>query len=166
MLKVKVNSSEEKMVSFEDDAVVVDGNKYTPDIAEMHDGSYHMLLNGSSFSCEILDYNKEEKTLSIKVNNRVHEIHVKSKFDLLLEEMGLDSLLSAKVNDVKAPMPGLVLNVLVENGDSVSKGDGLLVLEAMKMENIIKSPADGIIKNVPIEVGAAVDKNQVLIELE
>ena len=71
-----------------------------------------------------------------------------------------------KVTDVKAPMPGLVLGVSVEIGQEVQKGDGLLILEAMKMENVIKSVGEGIVKAIHIEQGKAVEKGQLLIEME
>jgi biotin carboxyl carrier protein len=80
--------------------------------------------------------------------------------------MGLDKMASAKVLNVKAPMPGLVLNVLVEPGQEVKKGDKLLVLEAMKMENIIKAAGDGKVGRIAVDKGQAVDKNQTLIEFE
>ena len=75
----------------------------------------------------------------------------------------MDNLAAAKVNEIKAPMPGLVLDIRVAEGDEVKKGDSILVLEAMKMENIIKSPTDGIIKKINVKKGIAVEKNQVLI---
>ena len=146
MHKVKVNDELELDINWSGAVANVNGIENTPDILKLHDGSYSILLNGKSYTCEIASVNKEEKTAQIKVNNHLHTVTVKDKFDLLLAEMGLDALLTAKVNDVKAPMPGLVLKNLVAVGDSVVKGDGLLVLEAMKMENIIKSPCDGIIK--------------------
>jgi len=61
-------------------------------------------------------------------------------------------------------MPGLVLNILVEEGQDIKKGDALIVLEAMKMENILKSPADGKVKKVSVKKGVAVEKGQILIE--
>ena len=60
-------------------------------------------------------------------------------------------------------MPGLVLDIRVVEGDAVKKGDPILVLEAMKMENIIKSPTDGIVKKINVKKGVAVEKSQVLI---
>jgi biotin carboxyl carrier protein len=78
----------------------------------------------------------------------------------------MENMNNQKVNEVKAPMPGLVLNILVEPGQEISKGDGLFVLEAMKMENIIKSPTDAIVKSIEVEKGIAVEKNQVLVKFE
>lgn len=67
--------------------------------------------------------------------------------------------------EVKAPMPGLVLRVLVEPGQRVDAGAGLAVLEAMKMENQIKAPVAGVVAEVRVEAGKAVEKGQVLVVL-
>lgn len=166
MHKVKVNDKKEVEINWEGNSALVDGLKNEPNIVSLHDGSYSILLNNRSYTCEIIAMDKVEKTAQIKVNNHLHTIELKDQFDLLLEEMGLDAMLSAKVNDVKAPMPGLVLKNLVKPGDTISKGDGLLVLEAMKMENVIKSPCDGVIKAVCTNVQDTVDKNDILIEFE
>ena len=61
-------------------------------------------------------------------------------------------------------MPGLIIDLKVKTGDTVKAGDSLLILEAMKMENMLKSPGDGVVKNVKVKKGDAVEKNQVLIE--
>jgi biotin carboxyl carrier protein len=108
--------------------------------------------------------NSEEKTLVIKVNSVKFNLKIKDRYDELLHSLGLDSLSNKKINDIKAPMPGMVLNILVNEGDTIKKGDPLIVLEAMKMENILKSPTDGIIKKIPINKGVAVEKNQLLIQ--
>jgi biotin carboxyl carrier protein len=71
---------------------------------------------------------------------------------------------SQKINNVKAPMPGLIQSIAVAEGDSISKGDNLLVLVAMKMENVIKSSGSGVIKTLKVMSGQIVEKNQVLLE--
>jgi biotin carboxyl carrier protein len=85
------------------------------------------------------------------------------QFDELLHQLGMDNLNTAKVSEIKAPMPGLVLRILASEGEEVQKGGNLLVLEAMKMENIIKAPADVIIKSVKVNPGDKVEKNQVMM---
>ncbi len=67
---------------------------------------------------------------------------------------------------LNAPMPGLVIDVKVSPGDEVTKGQALLIIEAMKMENVMKAPADGVVKAVHTESGKSVEKNDKLIELE
>jgi biotin carboxyl carrier protein len=128
------------------------------------DNLLHVLHQQTSYRVEIVTFSKEEKTASIKVNGHTYSIVIKDRFDDLLHQLGLDNLQSAKVAELKAPMPGLVLSVLVKEGDEIKKGDNLLVLEAMKMENIIKSPADVTIKSIKIKPSDKVEKNQVLIQ--
>jgi biotin carboxyl carrier protein len=78
--------------------------------------------------------------------------------------MGMNSLVSGILKEIKAPMPGLILDLKVAPGDLVKKGDVVLILEAMKMENSIKSPGDGIVKAVNVSLKQSVEKNQVLIQ--
>lgn len=68
--------------------------------------------------------------------------------------------------NVKAPMPGLVIGIKVSTGDRVSKGQPLIVIEAMKMENIIKAKADGVVKSIHATKGSSVEKGDLLLELE
>ena len=86
--------------------------------------------------------------------------------DELLHELGMDAIASTKVNDLKAPMPGLVLDILVKEGEKINKGDTLIVLEAMKMENSLKAIADATVKKISVKKGNTVEKNQVLVHLE
>ncbi|MEJ0056943.1 MAG: acetyl-CoA carboxylase biotin carboxyl carrier protein subunit [Bacteroidota bacterium] len=88
----------------------------------------------------------------------------RDKFDILLEKMGMNASAAGKVNVIKAPMPGLIIDLRVKAGDTVNAGDPLLVLEAMKMENIIKAPGEGVVKQVKVKKGDTVEKGQLLIE--
>jgi biotin carboxyl carrier protein len=142
----------------------VNGNQMELDTLVIKDNLLHVLHQHTSYRVEIVLFSKEEKTASIKVNGHTYNISIKDRFDDLLHQLGLDNLQSAKVAELKAPMPGLVLSVLVKEGDEIKKGDNLLVLEAMKMENIIKSPADVTIKSIKIKPSDKVEKNQVLIQ--
>ncbi|MEM7382618.1 MAG: acetyl-CoA carboxylase biotin carboxyl carrier protein subunit, partial [Bacteroidota bacterium] len=81
-------------------------------------------------------------------------------------QMGF-ALGSAKdVSSIEAPMPGLILDISVSEGQEVNEGDPLLILEAMKMENVITSPRNGVVKSVPISQGETVEKKHLLIEFE
>ena len=127
---------------------------------------HHVLHKHGSYKVKMVRFDKENKTCVIKLNNNEYVVSVEDRFDVLLHKLGMDNINKQKVNELKAPMPGLVLSIMVQPGDSVVKGDGLMVLEAMKMENIIRTPADGIVKSIDVEKSDAVEKNQVLIKFE
>jgi biotin carboxyl carrier protein len=112
----------------------------------------------------VIRHNSAEKTATLKVNGTKYEVKLEDRFDALLKSLGMDNLSKKKVNQVKAPMPGLVVKIAVEEGAEVKQGDALLVLEAMKMENILKSPTDGVVKKIAVKQGMPVEKNQILIE--
>lgn len=138
----------------------------TFDGIEFRNGSFHIIHKDQSFIAQVVDLDYATKQFTLMVNNTRYELKIADKFDLLIKEMGLNYSTGQKINQVKAPMPGLVLNIEIEQGQSVSKGDALLILEAMKMENVIKSPGDGIIKRIVVDKGDAVEKNTLLIEFE
>ena len=125
-----------------------------------------MLQEGKSFKAEILNSDFLKKTYSVKINSNTYQVSISNELDLKIEDMGLSINTTKQVNDIKAPMPGLILDVLVEQGAEVAEGDYLIVLEAMKMENTLTAPRDGVVKSISVNKGDAVDKNQLLIEME
>jgi biotin carboxyl carrier protein len=129
-------------------------------------GFFHVLKNNKSYRAEIVAVDYAEKTFSIKLNGNVYQAKIADKYDRLIKEIGLSVGGTQKLNNIKSPMPGLVLTINVEVGAEVKKGDTLLILEAMKMENVIKAPIDAVVKAIHISKGQAVDKAQLLIEME
>lgn len=107
-----------------------------------------------------------DRTMTVNVNGVSYDLEIKDKYDELLHEMGLDVVPEVKMTDVRAPMPGLVLKVMVKVGEAIQKGDQLVILEAMKMENVLQAEGDGVVKSIEVSQGDAVDKTQVLIEME
>ena len=91
---------------------------------------------------------------------------ISGALDELIKSMGIERGRTKLVNAIKAPMPGLILEINVSVGQEVKENDPLLILEAMKMENCFLSPRDGVIKSIAVEKGNAVDKGQLLIEFE
>ncbi len=165
MYHVKVNQQNTYDVNVEANAITLNNEQKDISFAALSENKYHVLMNNKSYNVEIISINTELKTASLKVNNRVYECEIKDQFDDLLKSLGLDNLNTKKLNEIKAPMPGLVLKVLVEEGQEFKKGDNLLVLEAMKMENILKAPADGKVKSIKIKSGDKVEKNEILLSL-
>jgi biotin carboxyl carrier protein len=144
--------------------LTVDGQPFAWDLIKISEGHFHILYKNKTYRAEMVKRDVETKTYTIKINGKTHSVKLKDKFDLLLEKMGIADAGAAKLNHIKAPMPGLIIDLKVKAGDSVKAGDALLILEAMKMENILKSPGDGIVKNVKVKKGDSVEKSQVLVE--
>lgn len=164
MLKVNVNNKKEHTIIMDNNSSgTIDGKEFSWDVIEVKNGSFHVIKNNRSYTVEVIKAEMNDKSFLVSVNGNKYQLNVKDKFDELLKSLGLDNLKSKKVNDIKAPMPGLVLDIRVSEGTEVKKGDPILVLEAMKMENILKSPTDGVVKTINVKKGIAVEKNQVLI---
>ena len=134
------------------------------DFVKIDDRNYHIIRNNKSYHAELIIIDRKQKKLELKINGKFYSVEVKDKLDLLLEKLGINGSSRSIVKQVKAPMPGLILSINAIEGEKVKMGDALLVLEAMKMENIIKSPADGVIKKIEVYVGDSVEKNQVLVQ--
>jgi biotin carboxyl carrier protein len=145
--------------------IEVTGKLLVIDMYEPRKGVLHIIYNSRSYNAEFISYSEDEKLVTLKVNNSRFEIKIKDDTDELLERLGIGTK-QHKVQNIKAPMPGLVIEIKVKPGDQVNKGDALLVLEAMKMENIIKAPVSAVVKKVNATKGVPVEKNQVLIEME
>ncbi|RZK79845.1 MAG: acetyl-CoA carboxylase biotin carboxyl carrier protein subunit [Pedobacter sp.] len=165
-MNVKVKDSNNYTIEVDHDEVFVDQQKIAIDYRTTGSNHTHIIYNNTSYSTEIVSIDRFEKTISVKVNGNLYSVSLEDQYDLLLKQMGLDILHGNKIQEVKAPMPGLVLKVLVDAGSVVMKGDSLLILEAMKMENMIKSPTDGTIKKVFITTGDKVEKSEILIQFE
>lgn len=144
----------------------INDESFELDIDKENNGRFHIIRNNKTYTADVLKTNYETKTFTIKVNGSKYEIAVKDRMDELLKEMGMEGMAEQKITDIKAPMPGLVLDILIEPGQTVTKGEAVLILEAMKMENSIKSPTDGVIKSIGINKGNAVEKNEILVTFE
>ena len=136
------------------------------DIKKIDSNTYHLLVNNKAYRAELIEADYSRKTLRLKVNGKTFDLQIADKYDRLVEKMGLKSQASRQIKDVKAPMPGMVLNVAVAVGQNVQQGDGLIILEAMKMENVIKAQGEGVVKEIHVQNGTAVDKGQLLVEME
>ncbi|WP_178985647.1 acetyl-CoA carboxylase biotin carboxyl carrier protein subunit [Winogradskyella helgolandensis] len=158
MYKIKVNTSYVFNVSNEDSQQL--------DTVETAHNQYHILQNHTPITAEIISADFNNKLYTIKVNNSTYEVDIYDALDLQIEELGFEIGASKQVNNIKAPMPGLILEINVKVGQEVQDNDALMILEAMKMENVLKSPRHGVIKSIQVKQGQTVDKNSLLIEFE
>ncbi|WP_067140566.1 biotin/lipoyl-containing protein [Oceanivirga salmonicida] len=111
------------------------------------------------------------KVYKIKIADKTYEVEVESitEKEGNIETSKKDMKKSLDTSDAKimveAPMQGVVLDILVNNGTKVNKGDTLIILEAMKMENQIVAPEDGVVSNIVISKGDTVDLGKVMLTL-
>jgi biotin carboxyl carrier protein len=166
MKHILVNNSNTYTIQLEGKDVLVNGNLTQMDFTESSNDFIHILLENKSYSAEVVNVNYNEKKAEIKINGKLYHISLKDEKDALMKSLGIELNKVQSVSNLKAPMPGLVLEVLIKAGDKVNKGDCLLILEAMKMENLIKSPLDTTVKSIEINTGDKVEKNQVLIQFD
>ncbi len=146
------------------DTITLNGQPFAWDMADLGEGRFHILYEGRSYNAEVVSIDYEAKIIALKINGQRVELNAKDRFDLLLERLGMSNAAATKVNELKAPMPGLIVDIRVTPGQTVQKGDPLLVLEAMKMENILKAPADGTIAGLKVNLRDNVQKGQVLVQ--
>lgn len=164
MYKIKVNDTYDFNLSAVNDTLQLNGEAIPVDVRELQDGHLHFIYKNKSYNAEVVSENHEDKTSVVKINGKLYEVGIEDQFDSLLKAMGMAAGSGKVAKEVKAPMPGLVLNINVAEGQEIQKGDSLLVLEAMKMENMLKSVTEGVIKKIYVSKGDKVEKNQVLIE--
>jgi biotin carboxyl carrier protein len=167
-MKYNVFYEEDKFheVELKNDKIRLNGEETDIDLIKLLDNKFHVLENHKSYNLEVLHADFVLKRFSIKINNNIYDLNLQNELDLLLDKMGMTKVSNDKIDSVKAPMPGLVLDILVQVGQSVKSGDNLVVLEAMKMENILKANGSGTVKKININKKDAVEKNQILIEME
>lgn len=157
-------------------SIAVNGNQYqfslTPDTAResdmltMDNGTFHLLHNGQSYHALLESVDYKTRLFTFRINGSLYTVKITDQYERLIQEMGLSVGSAKQINHLKAPMPGLVINVLATPGQMVEKGDPLLVLEAMKMENVIKALGAGTVKSIHVQKGTAVEKGQMLLEFE
>jgi biotin carboxyl carrier protein len=151
-------------IRFDDDSILVDDERFSWDLLKVEENYFHVIHQHKNYRILILKLDRANKKVLLKINNKKYEVILQDKFDLLLEKMGMNNTNGGNVISIKAPMPGLIIDLKVKDGDLVKQNDPLIVLEAMKMENVIKSPGDSVVKSVKVKKGESVEKNQILIE--
>jgi acetyl/propionyl-CoA carboxylase alpha subunit len=150
----------------DDGSFMLDGHAVELDAVRTGGDSWNILHHHRSYNVKLVRYDDNGKKLTLSINDEVVDLRLTTPLDDLLGKMGMNAEATLRMVDVRAPMPGLVLKVLVEPGSEVSEGDPLIILEAMKMENVIKATGDGQVASILVRNQDAVEKNQVLIEMQ
>lgn len=136
------------------------------DILRVARSSLHVLDGSHSRMFEILKADYTAKEFVLQIDGQVIHIRLRDPVESRVHAMGFDvNRDHARPKHIASPMPGLVLKVLVSEGDTVLEGQPVIVLEAMKMENVLSAPADGVVQKILAEAQRNVDKGQILVEL-
>lgn len=166
-MQVKINNHEYQInISADKHSGTVNNEPFKLDLARRNESQFHLIKDNRSFCVDILHVDYEKKEVKLKINGQLYEGLLQDDIDQLLKKMGFENKSKVAKNEIHAPMPGLVLNILVEKGQKISKGDVILVLEAMKMENNLKAESEGVIKQIHCKKGDTVNKSQLLITFE
>ena len=155
--KVKVNDFEFLFTQQQIDGV---------DLIRTSPTTFNLLDNHRSVNAVLIEADPSAKKQNIEIEGENFDIQIMDELDIMLDKMGFNTTAGKQIKDIKAPMPGLVLEVTVSEGQQVHEGDKLLILVAMKMENSILINTAATIKHIAVRAGQAVDKGQVLVELD
>lgn len=166
MIKAIVNGDQPFVVNTETFPFTCNGQPVMWSGMALPNGSHSVILDGNSYVAQVTKVDRDAKTVTVMIDQQEYVVVIEEPIDQLLAEMGMKDALTRKVNDLRAPMPGLVLKVLVEPGQAIKKGDPVLILEAMKMENVFKAAVDAVVKEVRVKERTAVEKGEVLVILE
>lgn len=165
MLQVTVNDKTSYSVNKEDGKPSVNNVPAEFDVITQSNGLMSVHFNGKSYTAILESVDRKNKEITVKVNGQLYKTSISEPIDQLLSNMGMDMKAMQKAEPVKAPMPGMILKVLVTPGQQIQKGDALIILEAMKMENVLKATAPATVKAIKVNERTAVEKGAVLIEL-
>jgi len=156
--------SKEYNIEFIDNILTINKDKIDWKVTKNDNKFYNILADSQSFEVELISFNRSSKNVTLKVNNTFLEVSIADELDNTLRKMGIHKMATKHQTGLKAPMPGLIVDVMVNENDEIKAGQPLIVLEAMKMENVLKAQEDGKVKTLKIKQGDRVEKNQVLME--
>ena len=141
----------------------IDGRKYTLEAREVEPNTYLFNHDGKIFECYVAPKNAAGVT---RVRQGTRSFDLQLSDPKRLRGAGNVEADADGIASIVTQMPGKVVRVLVEAGAEVKSGDGIIVVEAMKMQNEMKSPKDGTVKEVRFEIGATVNAGDVLAVIE
>jgi len=141
--------------------VTVAGETLELDARRVGESGWSLLLGTESHLADLSD---EEGVTVVSVEGEIHRVRVEEESRYLIRTRG--GTVAARGQVLKAPMPGRVVLIEVAVGQRVSRGDGLVILEAMKMENEFRATGDGTVKEIRVQPGQAVNPGDVLVVIE
>ena len=160
---VTINGREYVVRIENEGTVFVNGEQIPVDILQLDERSFSILVNGKS---EKVIAEGSNGAYQVQINGRQLEAVIESERMRLLKQFERQSAGRVSKTEIRAPMPALVIKIEVRVGDEVKSGQGLVILEAMKMENEIKAPSAGRVKEIYAVKGKPVEKGELIMTLE
>lgn len=136
------------------------------DLVQKSPVDFNLIQDNQSVNVKLIEADRYAKHLTLEVEGESFVVEIREELDEMLEKMGFGLIADKHIKEIKAPMPGLVLEISVTEGQQVAEGEKILILSAMKMENSILIHTPATIKKIVVSAGQAVEKGQVLVELE
>jgi biotin carboxyl carrier protein len=160
----KIDEREYEIEILDEDHIIIDNKAYKVDFQSVSGQPvYSLLLDGESFEAHV---HPSDEGWQVLLQGNFYPIIVEDERDRRMR-----AAMGGRVSDtgeylLKAPMPGLVVSIPVSEGQPVGKGEVLVVLESMKMQNELKSPREGVVKGISARVGESVEQKQTLLVIE
>jgi len=163
MFKVTVNETKNFSIQFNGQIVNVNDLEHKPEITKIDNNTYLVIMDKKPFYVSVMKRDKDRRNFDLLINNKPASVRINHQSEVAASES--DQVGTKRFVDyIKAPMPGLIADVLVRDGEEVIDGQPLLILKAMKMENILRAPHDGTIRHVLVESGQKISKEDLLIQ--
>ncbi len=163
MAKVKIS---EKVFELEkiNGGFEINGEEIEMDTAPYEEKAFHVICHHQSMDVRILTFDTHTKTMTISLEGKVLTLSIVEPHDELLQKVSAAAGNGQTHEKILSPMPGMIQRILISEQDDVSAGDPVVVLNAMKMENVLKSPVSGKVKEILVSEGEQVEKGKVLVQ--
>ncbi len=156
-----INNEQYEIEIDKDGGILINGESRDVDFLNLGGSLYSVITQNKSLEVVIDD---EDDKIEVMMSGRLYETQVLDERALLMAQRR--GGLGGSSGEVNAPMPGLIVKVVVEDGEEVAQGQTVVILESMKMQNELKAPIDGTVTNIKVEASQTVDKNALLLEIE
>jgi acetyl/propionyl-CoA carboxylase alpha subunit len=161
MIKVKINDQAHYKVTKEKDHYLIDDQETRARVKRIGKDQYLIRYGNKLFRAHV---KRSGNLIRITINQRLYELKIQSENEMMLEKLGISTNSTKTVDTLKAPMPGLVIDILAKEGMHVKKGQPLLILKAMKMENIMRASHDGTVKRILVDKNQKVEKDAAMLQ--
>ena len=148
-----------------DNEALINGKKYEYESKFINNQALVLRINSKNYFISVTE-NENDNTLDLNIDSEIYNVDCKSELDIMIGKMTENKGDVKTKKEIRSPMPGIIKSLTVTEGQKVSKGQVLLVLEAMKMENEIKATKECTVKKISVKPMSSVEKNELLLELE